>query len=524
MKLNVSCISIFAASLPFVYCSNFQQHVLQDKDTPIVKSVAIIGGGAAGTSTAFWLSNVFPREGSVQVTSTIFERNSYLGGRSTVVPIKGDYSLGTIELGASIFVEANKNLMMAVEKFGLNKTRLTALEKEVSAKNRPGLGVWNGKEFLFEESGSYWDSMKALWRYGLTPLKFQRKQKEVVKRFMELYDADHGFEHVSEIVKNLDYQNLLNMTAEAYLKELGINDRFAQEILQTATRGNYCQDLNTLHALAVMVSMEAGHGTWAVESGNYNIFEEFARRSQAAIQLQTKVIAVNNITEVDTNGNTIQRYVVETLDGTSQVFDEVVIAAPIKFSGIHQFPFPTKHEERPYHAVYVTLIAGHPDPRYFGRTMENMPTFVVSTGNPLVDGFENEQAPFNTFSVHRFLENGESVIKIFSPAELKDDYLDKLFVERSWTYRKGWHAFPQLAPIAKNQPFPSFILKNNENDESGIIYTGAFENFISTMETQTIAGKNAARLLYDKWCNSKSGFNKNCREFGDGWGNYGLTK
>ncbi|KAL9550938.1 hypothetical protein MBANPS3_004512 [Mucor bainieri] len=524
MKLIISCTSIIAASLSFVFCDDLQQHVFQDKNAPIVKSVAIIGGGAAGTSTAFWLSNVFPHEGGVQVTSTIFERNSYLGGRSTVVPIKGDYSLGTIELGASIFVEANKNLMMATEKFGLNRTRLNSLEEEIAVKNRPGLGVWNGKEFLFEESGSYWDSMKALWRYGLTPLKFQRKQKEVVARFLDLYDSDHGFEHVSEIVKSLDYQSLLNMTAEAYLKELGINDRFAQEILQTATRGNYCQDLNTLHALAVMVSMEAGHGTWAVESGNYNIFEEFARRSQAAIQLQTKVIAVNNITEVDTDGNTVQRYVVETLDGTSQVFDEVVLAAPIKFSGIHQFPFPTKQEERPYHAVYVTLIAGHPDPSYFGKTMENMPTFVVSTGAPLTDGFENGQAPFNTFSVHRFLENGESVIKIFSPAELKDDYLDKLFLDRSWTYRKGWHAFPQLEPIAKDQSFPSFILKTDENDESGIIYTGALENFISTMETQTIAGKNAARLLYDKWCSSKTGFNKNCREFGDGWGSYGLTK
>jgi prenylcysteine oxidase/farnesylcysteine lyase len=39
------------------------------------------------------------------------------------------------------------------------------------------------------------------------------------------------------------------------------------------------------------------------------------------------------------------------------------------------------------------------------------------------------------------------------------------------------------------------------------------------METQTIAGKNAARLLYEKWCNTKHGFNNFCGEFGDGWGN-----
>jgi prenylcysteine oxidase/farnesylcysteine lyase len=128
--------------------------------------------------------------------------------------------------------------------------------------------------------------------------------------------------------------------------------------------------------------MEASHGTWAVESGNYRIFEEFARRSGAAIQLETKVISVSNITEVDANGQDVQRYVVETIDGTTQVFDDVVLATPIRFSGI-QFPFPTKQEQRSYHPVYVTLVAGHPDPGYFGRTIDTMPTFVVTTGAPL---------------------------------------------------------------------------------------------------------------------------------------------
>lgn len=117
---------------------------------------------------------MFPHEDNLQVNITIFERNNYIGGRSTAIPIKGDYSLGTIELGASIFVEANKNLMLATERFGLNRTTLTSLEEQVSAKNRPGLGVWNGEKFLFEESDSYWDNIKSLWRYGFTPLKARR--------------------------------------------------------------------------------------------------------------------------------------------------------------------------------------------------------------------------------------------------------------------------------------------------------------------------------------------------------------
>lgn len=35
------------------------------------------------------------------------------------------------------------------------------------------------------------------------------------------------------------------------------------------------------------------------------------------------------------------------------------------------------------------------------------------------------------------------------------------------------------------------------------------------METQTVSGKNAARLLYDKWCHDR-----HCQPFGDGWGSH----
>lgn len=87
------------------------------------------------------------------------------------MPIKDDPGFGALELGASIFVEANKNLMKATKIFGLKRTRLTAISDEVETTNRPGLGVWNGKEFLFEDTGTYWNKMKTLWRYGLTPLK-----------------------------------------------------------------------------------------------------------------------------------------------------------------------------------------------------------------------------------------------------------------------------------------------------------------------------------------------------------------
>lgn len=83
--------------------------------------------------------------------------------------------------------------------------------------------------------------------------------------------------------------------------------------------------------------------------------------------------------------------------------------------------------------------------------------------------------------MHRVLENGETVIKIFSPKRLEESELDQLFLNRSWTHYKGWHAFPTLDPVTKDDLFPPFILKADEQDDAGIIYTSAFENFISVM-------------------------------------------
>lgn len=200
---------------------------------------------------------------------------------------------------------------------------------------------------------------------------------------MELYDMDYVFENIAEVIDTLGFEDLFDQTASDYLKELGIDERFSNELLQSATRGNYCQNLNALHAFAVMVSMEASHGTWAVEEGNFRIFEEFAIRSKTNVQLNSKVTAIDEITEIDSLGNHIYKYIVQTQDGKFQLFDEVVLAAPLEFTDI-QFPFPTKQHQRDYRTVHVTLVAGHANPNYFKRSyIENVPTFIVTAGQPL---------------------------------------------------------------------------------------------------------------------------------------------
>ena len=67
-------------------------------------------------------------------------RTKFSGGSTTVHPYDNtEYE--PIELGASIFVKANKNLLRATREFNLS---VYGFEDEVGA-----LGIWDGEQFLY---------------------------------------------------------------------------------------------------------------------------------------------------------------------------------------------------------------------------------------------------------------------------------------------------------------------------------------------------------------------------------------
>ncbi|KAI9027288.1 Prenylcysteine lyase-domain-containing protein, partial [Phycomyces nitens] len=469
------------------------------------------GGGAAGTSAAFWLKNAF-EDTDIELHSTIYERSHRLGGRTMTTPVKGDPALGAIEVGASIFVEANHNLMNATKNFGLNRTTLTGHKQK--------LGVWDGQSFLFQETGStYWDGAKFLWRYGSSPLKANRHLETILERFDLLYSNDTlAYYSIEEAFKGVGLYDLLNISAQDYLEtKMSVNTVFSQEIVQSATRANYGQDIDTLHALGAMVSL-AAKNSWSIQGGNFRIFEEFAERSGADIRMETRVKRVEKIQDN-------QGYIVTTESGDAQIYDAVILAAPFNPNDLLELPVSADTYVRDYKVVHVTLLAGYPDPSYFSSTEKDVPNLIITTGNGLPNSFSNSTAPFTTFAVHRILENGESVIKMFSPAKLTENLLDQLFYNRTWTYHQAWNAFPVLNPSKDSESsWPSMIVDGFESPgQGGMIYLNAFESAISasafwsfksyiTMETQTVASKNAAKILHTEWCTSIL-----CRPFGDGW-------
>ena len=95
------------------------------------------------------------------VNITVFERNPFVGGRSTTVNAYDEPSI-PVELGASIFVEVNSILTSAVKEFNLSTSEFIPSSKVPGA----ALSVWNGRKFVVtqESGGSWWDTAKLLWR------------------------------------------------------------------------------------------------------------------------------------------------------------------------------------------------------------------------------------------------------------------------------------------------------------------------------------------------------------------------
>lgn len=135
------------------------------KDKPL--RVAIVGGGAGGSSAAFFVSHLASAAGDKEVTIRIFERRDYLGGRSTIIypfdePLKGDGGYEPVEAGASIFVGANRNLVKAAKEFNLTTTPY-----KDSTGDGGRFGVWDGEKMVWEQSpssqGGRWDQARMLW-------------------------------------------------------------------------------------------------------------------------------------------------------------------------------------------------------------------------------------------------------------------------------------------------------------------------------------------------------------------------
>ncbi|KZP00717.1 FAD/NAD(P)-binding domain-containing protein [Calocera viscosa TUFC12733] len=465
--------------LPFAQALQWPLSLQKLFTTPV--RVAVVGAGASGSSAAFFLNRTAKRLGK-DVQIDVYEKEGYIGGRSTTVYPFGDRTLEPIELGASIFVNANKHMVRALQEWNLSTVPFDDAEY---------VGIWDGEEFaviIRDDKPTWWDSAKLVWRYGLlAPLRTQRLVKALIASFDSLYTSTYlPFASVDALSSQLGFSEYTQSEAKAFLAKKGIRGLFPEELVDGATRVNYAQSIDEIHALGALVSM-AANGANSVQGGNWQVFERMLRESGAKVRLNTTVA------EIAPKGDAWQ---VTTSTGTKAVYDHVVLSAPLHLSPYTlpanlSAPVPA----HPYVHLHVTLLVTSTPgarPEFFGLPPNaSLPDMILTTSKKGKEGV----SAFNSLSYHGATRGGW-ICKIFSMAPLSDAWLDTAFGAENilWTYRKEWDAYPYLlpAPGEPSQFAPTVLGK-------GLYYTSAWEAWVSTMETQSLAGRNVAELIAREW-------------------------
>lgn len=257
----------------------------------------------------------------------------------------------------------------------------------------------------------------------------------------------------------------------------------------------------------------------AIEGGNWQIFANMLRASYANVFLETEVTSIEKAKDGGYHLTYSQVDSGTTEHTESQVFDEVVLAAPKQFSNI-RLPTDTKSvpDEIPYVALHVTLFTSKHrlSPAAFNlKPTDQVPQIVLTTLPPGESYGSNPDGvgPSGFFSISTLRptmdtregkDQKEYLYKIFSPSppngtflahilglpRNESDELDINAEDVSWIYRKLWHSYPY--------EYPRVTFEEIKLDD-GLWYTSGIESFISTMETSSLMGKNVARLIIDGW-------------------------
>ncbi|TDZ21796.1 Farnesylcysteine lyase [Colletotrichum orbiculare MAFF 240422] len=485
-----------------------------------VKQVAVIGAGAGGSSTAYFLQQYAEAEG-IPVNITIFEKTDHIGGRTLTVDAY-DNPLERVELGASIFIEANYILYNASQQFGLPL-------KEPESGSDGFLGIWDGDQFVYTQddtSWEWWNLAKLFWKYGLAPYKAQKLVQATVATFLKLYEEPYfPFRSLTQRAFELDLLKATSVTGDQFLANNEIGELFSQQIIQAATRVNYASNLKYIHGLETMVSM-APEGAKQVVGGNWQIFDTMLRNTNATLNRNTSVTSITV-----KSGPSSSKYLLTTKSLNSETegggeadqhpvaFDNVVIATPWQYSDINvaEDLFQHKIDHIPYTKLHVTLFASpfRLSPEYFGlpagsKAPDTVLTTLPKTEEAKVGAEGAGKAGFYSISTLRTATNPETlkdefIYKIFSPDKVAAEFLSSLLgVEvPSTIVSTDENAAQTVKPISWYHPhvFNSYPIEyprvtfQDPILRDGLYYLSGIESFISCMETSALMGKNIAKLI-----------------------------
>ncbi|XP_034148961.1 prenylcysteine oxidase-like isoform X2 [Esox lucius] len=363
--------------------------------------------------------------------------------------------------------------------------------------------VFNGEEFILEETDWYLlDLFRIWWRYGISFIRLQMWVEEIMEKFMRIYKYQaHGyaFSSVEELLHSLGGSGFLNMTRGSLsesLLELGVSQRFIDEVIAPVMRVNYGQNISIPAFVGAVSLAGAQANLWAVEGGNKLVCSGLLKLAKAnLIQAQVTTIsphAAGESTQYQLN------YATPTEKG-SEFYDIVVVATPLQSSVGSGISFQGFEPQLPemagsYHHTVASIVHGYLNCSYFGFPDPKLFPFASVLTTDLPGLFFNSAAsicPVNISTGFRRKQPQEAgVYKVFSSRPLDKTALKTLFKSYYSVQVTDWQAYPLYG---STQSLPPVILHDSLYYLNGIEWVG------SAMEMSSVAAKNIALLAFHRW-------------------------
>lgn len=343
--------------------------------------------GIGGTSAAFFLRQKLSRKFDIE----LIDNGEGLGGRVATVhvpSVRRNY-----EIGGSIIHSSNKLMVDFLD--------ICDLKKKATPPDDP-FTLHKDGEIVFQvrvvqKSFSYnisnfqeWgypllDKVRIGLRYGVeSALKLEYFVDNLLKSFSSIYDEldkpDTHFKTVEEMLQLMspvsrkgdssdEMMDLTKVTLAEKLLSLGVDPLLVEELVTVATRVNYGQMPDSLHAFVGSVGLAGTGGSlWAVEGGNKMVASCNMRNAMATGYRGTATGISRN-----EEGFTV-KIEFEGAAPVTRDYDAVIVAAPLT-SDLGAIKLPDDVDQDfpgHYHKTVATVVQGELIPSAVGFTVRHM--------------------------------------------------------------------------------------------------------------------------------------------------------
>ena len=322
--------------------------------------------------------------------------------------------------------------------------------------------------------------MRLAWNYGpLQLLKLEKFYNDVLKDFVKIYEnlgGRNGYRTMTSFLESMSprFIDLTKTSLTDHLtQDIGIDDKLVTELVGAATKFNYGQLPDTMHAFVGAVALIGfDKRLWAVEDGNFRVSECLLNLSRAEMVRSEVKDVVNSRSQWK-------------IEHTGATFDVVIIAAPLtEDKSKIRIQNILSSVPGSYHRTVSTIVRGDLNTSSLGLSNADLLTshyFYPSSTFPVwsvesMTPVDYSEAETDLPSVHR----------LFSHQPLTEETLETLFTKIEEVSETDWLAYPQYYP---GEDLGRFVLA------PGLYYINSVENAASAMEMSVLGARNVVNLI-----------------------------